>query len=332
MMKNNTSLAERWLRHPQGVGLRKALFQVHLWTGVILALYVLVMSVTGTVLIYRRELAKVFSTQPRILAGPGPRMSADELTQAAERAHPGYEANRVFEPKRPDEPDEIWLERGPKKIQRLFNPYTGADVGDSLEVGFRIVLWLVDLHDNLLSGRTGHLANGVGGACVTLMCFSGTVIWWPGIDKWRRSLTIDWKANLRSFNWSLHSALGFWCLAFIFMWGISGIYLSWPGPFNNLVDFLDSPQSRNLRFGDQVLAWLARLHFGRFPSLPLKIVWTVFGLVPVALLVTGVLMWWNRVLGPWYKRRLAERSQLQTQRPPHARDSAAVYNSRGTSF
>jgi uncharacterized iron-regulated membrane protein len=290
------------------------------------------MSVSGTVLIYRRELAKAFSAEPRIVAGPGPRVAADELKRAAERAHPGYEVNRVFESRNPNQPVEIWLERGPKKIQRLFDPYTGADLGNSLQAGFRVVLWLVDLHDNLLSGRTGHLVNGIGGACVTLVCLSGIVIWWPGIDKWRRSLTIDWKANPRSFNWSLHSALGFWSLAFIFMWGISGIYLSWPGPFNGLVDFFNASQSRELRFGDQVLAWLARLHFGRFRWLPLKIVWTVFGLVPVALLVTGVVMWWNRVLGPWYKRKLAARLQLHAQRSPHTRDSAAVYNSRSTSF
>jgi len=326
------SMAERWLRHPQSVGLRKVLFQVHLWTGLILALYVLVMSLTGTVLIYRRELAKAFSTQPHIVAGLGPRMSADELKRAAQRAHPGFEANRVFESRYPNQPAEVWLERGPKTIQRLFNPYTGADLGNSLQAGFRIVLWLVDLHDNLLSGKAGHLANGVGGACVTLVCLSGIVIWWPGIDKWRRSLIIDWNANPRSFNWSLHSALGFWSLAFIFMWGISGIYLSWPSPFNDLVDYFDTPQSRDLRFGDQVLAWLARLHFGRFPSLPLKLVWTFFGLVPVALLVTGVVMWWNRVLGPWYRRTIAEKHQLHIQTTPQSRDRAAVYDSRSTSY
>jgi hypothetical protein len=52
----------------------------------------------------------------------------------------------------------------------------------------------------------------------------------------------------------------------------------------------------------------------------------------VALLATGTVMWWNRVLGPWYKRRLAEKSRLEVQRPPHTRDSAAVYNSRSTSL
>ena len=324
------TLAQRWLRHPQGVGLRKTLFQVHLWSGLILALYVLVMSVTGTVLIYRRELAKAFSTQPHIIAGPGPRMTVDELSEVARRAHPGYEVNRVFQSRNLDQPTEIWLDRGATKIQRLFNPYTGADLGNSLNLGFRLVLWLVDLHDNLLSGRTGHLANAVGGVCVTAIGLSGIVIWWPGIDKWRRSLTIDWKANLRSFNWSLHSALGFWSLAFIFMWGISGIYLSWPSPFNGLVDFFDPPQSTAFRFGDEFLAWLARMHFGRFRWLPLKIVWTIFGLVPLALLVTGIVMYWNRVLGPWYRRTLAEKARVDLQQRPRTRDAEAVYNSRGT--
>ena len=83
------TLAQRWLRYPQGVGLRKALFQIHLWSGLILALYVLVMSVTGTVLIYRRELAKAFSTQPHVIAGLGPRMTIAELTEVARSAHPG---------------------------------------------------------------------------------------------------------------------------------------------------------------------------------------------------------------------------------------------------
>jgi uncharacterized iron-regulated membrane protein len=257
-------------------------------------------------------------------------MTIAELTEVARRTHPGYEVNRVFQSRNPDQPTEIWLDRGSTKIQRLFNPYTGADLGNSLNVGFRLVLWLVDLHDNLLSGRTGHLTNAVGGVCVTAICLSGIVIWWPGVKKWRRSLTIDWKSNLRSFNWSLHSALGFWSFAFIFMWGISGIYLSWPSPFNGIVDFFNPPESRTSRFGDEFLAWLARMHFGRFRWLPLKILWTIFGLIPLALLVTGLVMYWQRVLGPWYRRTVAERSRLHMAQRPRTSDAEAVYNSRST--
>ena len=35
---------QRWLQQPQRVWLRRALFQVHLWTGLILGLYVVVLS------------------------------------------------------------------------------------------------------------------------------------------------------------------------------------------------------------------------------------------------------------------------------------------------
>ena len=311
--------------------MRKALFQVHLWVGLILALYVLVMCVTGTILIYRRELSKAFSASPHVLVGSGPRMTADQLGQIAERDHPGYQAKQVSYGRRADDAAEVFMERGAKKMQRLFDPYTGSDLGDALQPGFRVVLWLVDLHDNLLAGSTGQKLNSVGGIFVSALCISGIVIWWPGIDEWRRSLFVNWNANPKRLNWSLHNCLGFWSLAFIFMWGISGIYLGLPAPFNALVDFLDGAETRQLRAGDAILAWLARLHFGRFASLPLKIAWTVFGLIPVVLLVTGALMWWNRVLGPWCRRTVAEKNRASASWPAPPENSAAVYNSRRTS-
>ena len=51
--------AANWFRHPQGVWVRKALFQVHLWTGLGVGLYIVVISVTGSVLVYRSELRQL---------------------------------------------------------------------------------------------------------------------------------------------------------------------------------------------------------------------------------------------------------------------------------
>jgi uncharacterized iron-regulated membrane protein len=304
---------EKWRTRPQALVLRKALFQVHLWTGIGLGLYVLLMSVTGSALIFRRELTRTLAREPRVVAGSGARMSEDELKQVAKRAYPDHEVTRVSLRKNPDQAAEIWLERGGKKLQRLFNPYTGADLGDSLRFGFRFVLWLVDLHDNLLGAQMGRLINAAGGIFTMLLGLTGAVIWWPGIDAWRRSLSFRWKTNPKGFNWTLHSALGFWTFAFFFMWTISGIYLSIPDKFNAAVDFLEplNQSSRSLRFGDQVLYWLAQAHFGRFAGIPVKIVWTVVGLTPAALFVTGLLMWWKRVLKPWLGRKAFVSSETQ---------------------
>ena len=45
------SLWQRWWRQPQRVWLRRAMFQVHLWTGLALGLYIVLLSVTGSVLV-----------------------------------------------------------------------------------------------------------------------------------------------------------------------------------------------------------------------------------------------------------------------------------------
>ena len=298
---------EKWKRRPQTVWLRKALFQVHLWTGIGLGLYILLMSVTGSALVFRRELTRSLSREPRVTPEPGERLSEGALKQFAERVHPGYEVTRVFLRKNLDQAAEVWLERPGGRLRRLFNPYTGADLGDSVRWSFRFVLWLADLHDNLLVAKAGRALNAAGGILSTLLVLTGAVMWWPGIDDWRRSLSFRWKSNPKGFNWTLHSALGFWTFAFLLMWAVSGVYLSIPGSFNAIVDYFErlNVSTRSLRFGDQLLYWLAQAHFGRFAGVWVKIVWTVFGLAPAVLFVTGLLMWWKRVVNPWMARSQA---------------------------
>ena len=103
----------------------------------------------------------------------------------------------------------------------------------------RTVAWLADLHTNLLFGKTGRLVNGLGALFLTLISITGAVIWWPGVRNWRRSLTVDWRANFPRFTWNLHGALAIWSVVFILLWGVSGTYLAWPQPFHALLDFLE---------------------------------------------------------------------------------------------
>lgn len=57
-------------RQPQTLAIRRACFQIHLWTGLLLAVYLLVIALTGSVLVYRDELYRYF--EPPI-DGPVPR-------------------------------------------------------------------------------------------------------------------------------------------------------------------------------------------------------------------------------------------------------------------
>jgi uncharacterized iron-regulated membrane protein len=44
-----------WLDRPQQVGLRRALVQIHLWMALVLGLYIMVISLSGSAVVFRRE-------------------------------------------------------------------------------------------------------------------------------------------------------------------------------------------------------------------------------------------------------------------------------------
>jgi uncharacterized iron-regulated membrane protein len=144
----------------------------------------------------------------------------------------------------------------------------------------------------------------------------------------RRSLTIDFKANWKRLNWDLHSVIGFWLCALVFIFGVTGVYLVFPMPFQVVVNHFshlelyglqsesDAPApAQIIRVADQTpppvrrrrkpprgsdgdvfLRWFYYLHFGNFGDWEVKALWVVLGLTPPFLFVTGALMWWNRVL------------------------------------
>ncbi len=351
------SLWERWQKHPQSLWLRKAVFQVHLWTGIGLGLYVLLACLSGSAIVFESELFSALTPGPRIVAISGPRLSRSELKQAAQRAYPNDPVTQIRESRIPNEAAEVFLQHNGKRNQRLFDPYTGIDLGPARPNSLLFLGWLAQLHMSLLSGYTGRLVNGVCALFVTLLCLTGAVIWWPGIHGWRSSLTIHRKTNFKRLNWDLHSAIGFWTLAFVFMWALTGAYLVFPRPFDRGVDFFASrilvraeggaqAQSGRGSLGNlapannqsnrpkgvmaasklDLRSSIRSLHLGNFGGWPVKALWVVLGLAPACLAFTGVLMWWNRVVSP----QLAVRRQFapsrigeaEALRNDHSRDAS----------
>jgi uncharacterized iron-regulated membrane protein len=306
---------KQWLRQPQRVWFRRALFQVHLWTGLALGLYIVVLSVTGSALVYRRELVAAFRT-PLPPAEPSrQRLSIDEVRASAQRAYPGHEIAELNENiNRRTAVVQVTLKRDAETKERLFNPYTGEDLGDAFTRGESIVLWTVRLHDDLLAGPSGRYWNGVASAFVTILCLTGAVVWWPGVSRWRRSLIVKARSGWRRFTWDLHSVTGAWLFLFILMWGVSGFYMGVPDPFTAFVEYISDPNPELIgeRPGDVALAWLSRLHFGRWQSDSLKALWAVLGLAPVVMFVTGAIMWWNRVVRKRPARNVAESPVAET--------------------
>jgi hypothetical protein len=65
-----------FLDHPQRLWWRLALFQVHLWVGIILCLYMLVAAVSGSLLVFRGDLEPLSPCAPSALTGAQGKNSA----------------------------------------------------------------------------------------------------------------------------------------------------------------------------------------------------------------------------------------------------------------
>ena len=99
-------------------------------------------------------------------------------------------------------------------------------------------------------------------------------------------------------------------MGFILLFALSGVYLGSPELFQDLADRIEPLTDANARTRtvDQVIYWLAYLHFGRINGIGIpcrgpglcdvatKLTWAVVGLAPAAMFVTGAVMWWNRVV------------------------------------
>jgi uncharacterized iron-regulated membrane protein len=291
---------QRWVRQPQGLWIRKTIFQIHLWTGVGVGLYILVISVTGSILVYSGDLYRWATPPPLAIVPAGPLLSDDQLKEAARRAYPGYHVTRIVRFNSAKAATEVSLAgEGPAK-RRLFHPYTGQDLRDSVPFRIRLVSGLVDLHYNLLAGATGRILNGVGAVLSLALGLTGLVIWWPGITKWRRSLALHRRVGWKRVNWDLHSAVGWWSFGFVLLFGITGVYLSFTPTFTHLFNMVEPQTDANMgsRHVDWLMYWLAYVHFGRFGGWKTEIPWAMFGLAPAVLFVTGVVMWWNRAVWP----------------------------------
>ena len=88
---------QQWLRQPQSVWLRKALFQVHLWSGIGIGIYVVLISISGSILVFRNELFEFFTAKPIVVEATGPRLSEEALRNRAVQAYPGYDVAQYFE-------------------------------------------------------------------------------------------------------------------------------------------------------------------------------------------------------------------------------------------
>jgi len=228
-------LTDRVVNRPQQLWLRRALFQVHLWSGLIVGLYIFVIGLSGSILVFKDDLEQLGrSTLAQVGAGP----QADILSVAGEmqKHHPGATLYTVLTPS-PERP----VFRGYLQVDGALTTIDADAVTGRVLPASRwqkSLNWIENLHIFLLAGDAGLIANGVGAVCLFLLSITGLLIWWPGVRRWKRALVVRFHTNWKRVNFDLHNVGGFWPLALILFWSVSGIYFTWPAQVTRTVDVI----------------------------------------------------------------------------------------------
>lgn len=214
---------------------RKIIFWCHLTAGVAAGIVILIMSVTGVLLAYERQLTYWADTrgyQVSLTDATATRLPIETLLAKVREARPATPSTITF---RADQnaPAEIGFGR---EGTVFINPYTGEVLGEgstTVRSFFRIV---TDWHRWLgASGNgTGHdIGRAITGASNLIFLFiviSGFYLWWP--RRWTRVAVrnVTWfKRRLpdraRNFNW--HNVIGFWSALPLFIVVLSSVVLSY---------------------------------------------------------------------------------------------------------
>lgn len=225
----------QFLRHPQQLWLRRANLQIHLWVGIALAIYAVVIGVSGSILVFGAELERL--ENPNHWPALQPNQAVADISVVIDnlRSHfPHTHVVSIMAPT-PAEPVFIAVMLTRKPITVACNPLTGAVMGEVIR-GKSGLEWVYDLHENLFARRTGRVINGFCAAGLLLLTVTGLVNWWPGVKSWRRALQIDFRRRWKRVNFDIHSAVGFWSIALLSVWSVTGIYFVWPDKVLSVVD------------------------------------------------------------------------------------------------
>lgn len=216
--------------------LRSILFWLHLGCGVIAGVVILIMSVTGVLLTYQRQItswADMRGYHRTALTPDLERLPADALLAKAIESTPGMRPTALVI--RSDQTAPASVMAGPGR-QLFLDPYSGAVLGEgngqSVRNFFRSV---VEWHRYVaMAGDkrpTGRAITGAANLMFLFIVLSGMWLWWPRVRTWPAIRQVTWfrrgvSGKARDFNW--HNTIGFWSAIPLAIIVAGGVVISYP--------------------------------------------------------------------------------------------------------
>lgn len=213
--------------------LRRRLRVLHLWTGLICGLPILLMIVTGGILAIRPQITALLSPN----AGPvSACIEPTNWTQAQHEveAFSGTRFDRVYF-NAPGDPRVEFRVPGPaNKIFRhvIYDSCTGKVLGWA---NLAWMDWVVDFHHNLRAEHSGRQWGGVIAIALLFASVSGFVMWFCTGARFARAFTININASPLRLSLDLHRVFGLVSGCILLLASFTAIWLCYPQTMRVLI-------------------------------------------------------------------------------------------------
>lgn len=211
--------------------IRKAFFWTHLAAGLVAGLVILIMSVTGVLLTYERQMIEWADGYEVTPPAPDAAPLGVERLAAIAREGRGAELTGITLRKAPAPAAFAFGREG----TFFLDPYTGAVLGQGSARARAFFRSVTDWHRWLAASgdarATGRAVTGASNLAFLFIVLSGLVLWWPKGLTWKhlRPITLfdgQLAGKARDFNW--HNVFGFWSAIPLAVVVASGVVISYP--------------------------------------------------------------------------------------------------------
>ena len=208
---------------------------IHTWAGLVSGVFLSVIALTGSVILFRAEFERAALPQ-RGAADSARHASLDEASREIAKLRPDSHVRRVRLPGGADDAYLFQIEDRDKRTEQIFSdPATGRVLG-VVQPGW--IDWMVDLHRNLLAGKPGRKTVGGAGIVLFVLSATGLLMWLRGARNWRSWISVRREGSTRRFNYELHRASGLWAYGFLAIISFTGIERAYPDTFRQAVQSL----------------------------------------------------------------------------------------------
>ncbi|MFB6248272.1 MAG: PepSY-associated TM helix domain-containing protein [Salinibacter sp.] len=193
---------------------------LHLYGGLALGGLLIVISVSGSALVFKDTLDRRLRPDLLRVAPGGERVSLDRVMDAVQAAHPEAQPRLIEMPFDAAAPVTVWLAGDNRHV--YVDPYRGRVLGArAADAG--VMNTISRLHISLLAGDTGLLLVGVVGLLLIVITLTGLVLWWPRrLRALGTALRVAWRHGALRVNYDLHRAGGFYTTLFLLLTALTG--------------------------------------------------------------------------------------------------------------